>query len=86
MAISRENEAQSQHYALLLSNDFKSSHGAQHFTLQAFEQFGALYISICTSSMTISDPAGIRTQYRWISSYSRIKWAIGAGLVWSKQI
>ena len=47
MAISRQTEARSRVYALptLISNDFKGAqYHRQHCTLQAFEQFGALYM------------------------------------------
>ena len=48
MAISRQKEAQSRDYALLFSNDFRVLYSAQyhsqHCTLQAFEQFEALYM------------------------------------------
>ena len=41
MVISRQREAWSRNYALPLSNDFNRR---QHCQLQAFEQFGALYM------------------------------------------
>ena len=45
MAISRQKEARSRDYSLLLSNGFKSAqYHRQHCTLQAFKQFGALYM------------------------------------------
>ena len=55
MTISRQKEARSRDYALLLfrmtSRVFYSTHyHRQHFTLHEFEQFGALYI--CTTTMT----------------------------------
>ena len=46
MAISGQMKARSRDYALLLSNDSDGSSSQdhrQHCTLQAFEQFGALY-------------------------------------------
>ena len=49
MGISRQKEARSQDYALLLFRMtsrvlYSAQYHRQHFTLQAFEQFGALYM------------------------------------------
>ena len=54
MAISRQKEARSQDYALLLFRMISrvlhsAQYHRQHCTLQAFEQFGALYI--CTATI-----------------------------------
>ena len=61
MAISRQKETRSRDNALLLSNDFNGSLWCTvmlpytaHCTLQAFGQFGALYI--CTISLTNIPP------------------------------
>ena len=48
--ISRQKEARNREYALLLSNDFKEliysvQYHRHHCTLQAFEQFRALYLN-----------------------------------------
>ena len=55
MAISRQKEARSRDYALLLFRMtsrvlYSAQYHRHHCTLQAFEQFGALYI--CTTTMT----------------------------------
>ena len=46
MVISRQKDAQSRNYAILLSNDVLNSaqYQRQHCTLHVFEQFGALYM------------------------------------------
>ena len=47
MAISRKKEARSRDHALLLSTSrvhYSAQYDRQHYTLQAFVQFGALYI------------------------------------------
>ena len=73
MAISRQKEARSRDYALLLflmtSNVFYSTeYHRQHCTLQAFEQFEALYMHNHDEKW-----------YLQVTSLSRYEWAIGAG-------
>ena len=58
----------------LISNDF-NQYDRQHYTIHAFEQFGAQW--------QISGPTGIRTWYFRITSPSRYEWAIRTGLVQS---
>ena len=72
MARSCQKEAQSRDYALLLfrmtSRVLYSAHyHRQHCTLQAFEQFAALYMA-AQPRWQISGPTGIRTWYLQITS------------------
>ena len=73
MTISIQKEARSRDYSLQKFQGFLSStkYHRQHCTPQAVEQFGALYYA--QPQWQISDPAGIRTPYLWVSSHSRIE-------------
>ena len=50
----------------------RAQYHRQHCTLETFEQFGALYMQ---TRWQISEPAGTRNQYLWVSSHNRIEWA-----------
>ena len=81
MAISRQKEARSRDYALLLfrmtSRVLHSAHHhRQRCTLQAFEQFGALYMHN-HARWQIFSLTGIRTWYLQPTPTSRYEWAIG---------
>ena len=88
MAISRQKEVWNRDYMSysywMIQGFFISyfNHSAQYHrqlcTLHAFDQF---WHCICTTPMTKSDPAAIRTQYLWISRPHRNEWTIGGPAV-----
>ena len=56
---------------------YSAHYHRQYCTLQAFEQFGALYLQNLDDKHSI--PAGIRTQYLWAPSHKWTEWAVGEG-------
>ena len=80
MAISRQKEARSRDYALLLFRMtsrvlYSAQYHKQHCPLDVFEQFGALYMH--KPRWQISGPTGIRTWYLQVTSPTRYERAIG---------
>ena len=71
MAIARQKEARSRHYALLLPNEF-----LVHSTIDSTVHSRPLIYA--QSRWQISDPAGIRTQKPRVLSHNRIELAIVA--------
>ena len=74
MEISRQKEAWSRDYALLLFRMtsrvlYSAQYHRQYLTLQAFEQFGALYMH--NARWQISGPTGIRARYVEVTSPGR---------------